>query len=232
MPNSLIQQSGAIDALLSEYAAGTLPLPVRRIVEAHLEMTPSNLRFIEALEMFAGAELEAIEPVPLSDRDASLAAVFASGETENPAPRAIPAHFSDDRADAAASTPPDALPAAIASYLPGGIASAKWRRRLPSLKECRLDEHDGIVTNLVWVRRGAAIPSHTHHGTEITLVLAGGFTDGPMHIGRGGIAVADDSVDHRPIADADEDCLCVTITDAPLRLTGPIGRLFAPLMRG
>lgn len=224
MPTSHIQQTDAVDTLLAEYAAGTLPLPVRRIVEAHLEMTPGNRRFVEALEMVGGAELEAIEPLPLGDRDAMLAAVFATGDA--------PAASGRPTEAARSSRPADALPEALAPFLPGGLATAKWRRLLPSLKECQLDEQDGIVTKLVWVRRGAAIPSHTHHGTEITLVLSGGFTDGPDHAARGDIIVADDSVDHRPIADADEDCICIAITDAPLRLTGPIGRLFAPLMRG
>ncbi len=224
MPTSHIQQTDAVDTLLAEYAAGTLPLPVRRIVEAHLEMTPGNRRFVEALEMIGGAELEAIEPLPLGDRDAMLAAVLATGDAPAASGRTIEA--------ARSSRPADALPEALAPFLPGGLATAKWRRLLPSLKECQLDEQDGIVTKLVWVRRGAAIPSHTHHGTEITLVLSGGFTDGPDHAARGDIIVADDSVDHRPIADADEDCICIAITDAPLRLTGPIGRLFAPLMRG
>lgn len=221
MSSSHIHQSSAVDALLSEYAAGTLPLPVRRVVEAHLEMTPGNRRFVAALETFAGAELEAIEPVALADRDQRLAAIFALDEA--PAEQATAG-----RRPAAAGV----LPAALGEVLPGGLEGVKWRRLLPSLKECRLDERDGLVTNLVWVRRGAAIPSHTHHGTEITLVLAGGFTDGGTHVGRGDIVVADESVDHRPVADAEEDCVCVTITDAPLRLTGPIGRLFAPLMRG
>jgi putative transcriptional regulator len=226
MPTSHIQQTDAVDTLLAEYAAGTLPLPVRRIVEAHLEMTPGNRRFVEALEMVGGAELEAIEPQPLADRDARLAAIFAQGDAVTAPGRGAAAQAMSD------ARPADALPSALSDYLPGGVATAKWRRLLPSLKECQLDEQDGIVTKLMWVRRGAAIPSHTHHGTEITLVLSGGFTDGPYHAARGDIVVADDSVDHRPIADADEDCICIAITDAPLRLTGPIGRLFAPLMRG
>ncbi len=222
MPTSHIEQSDAVDALLSDFAAGTLPLPVRRIVEAHLEMTRGNRAFVEALEMIGGAELEAIEPMPLTDREAMLAAVFASDAVAPARAAARPAPV---------ARPADALPASLAPYLPGGLSTAKWRRLLPGLKECQLDEQDGIVTKLVWVRRGSAIPSHTHHGSEITLVLAGGFTDGPHHAARGDIVVADDAVDHRPIADADEDCICVAITDAPLRLTGPIGRLFAPLMR-
>jgi putative transcriptional regulator len=34
-----------------------------------------------------------------------------------------------------------------------------------------------------------------------------------------------------PTADDDGDCVCLAVTDAPLRLTGPIGRLFNPFIR-
>ena len=46
------------------------------------------------------------------------------------------------------------------------------------------------------------------------------------------IAYADDDVDHRPIADEGEDCLCFAVTEGSLRLTGPVGRFFAPFLRG
>ena len=42
---------------------------------------------------------------------------------------------------------------------------------------------------------------------------------------------ADSHVDHRPVADEDEDCLCLIVTDAPLRLTGWLGRLLNPFIR-
>ncbi len=48
------------------------------------------------------------------------------------------------------------------------------------------------------------------------------------HFLRGDLAEADGSVDHRPIADPGEDCLYLAVTDAPLRLTGPVGRLLNP----
>jgi putative transcriptional regulator len=32
-------------------------------------------------------------------------------------------------------------------------------------------------------------------------------------------------VNHTPVADDDEDCICFAVTDAPLRLTGPVGRI-------
>jgi len=60
---------------------------------------------------------------------------------------------------------------------------------------------------------------------EMTLVLAGGFSDDFGHYRRGDLATADASVAHRPIADLDEECICLVVTDAPLYLTGRVGRV-------
>jgi putative transcriptional regulator len=49
------------------------------------------------------------------------------------------------------------------------------------------------------------------------------------HYRRGDIAIADQEVDHRPVADREEDCICFAVTDAPIRLTGPVGRLLQRL---
>ncbi len=66
---------------------------------------------------------------------------------------------------------------------------------------------------------GARLPSHTHEGSEYTLVLKGGFTDVLGHFRRGDVAIADQNVDHSPLADPDEDCFCFVVLDAPIRLT-------------
>ncbi len=75
------------------------------------------------------------------------------------------------------------------------------------------------------------MPSHTHAGLELTLVLQGGFCDRTGHFLRGDVAEADSDVDHRPVADDDGPCLCLAVTDAPLRLTGRVGRMLNPFVR-
>ena len=75
------------------------------------------------------------------------------------------------------------------------------------------------------------MPSHTHHGTELTLVLTGGFKDEDGHYVAGDVAFADGDVDHKPIADEGEDCICFAVTAGRLQLTGPVGRWFAPFIR-
>ena len=78
---------------------------------------------------------------------------------------------------------------------------------------------------MLWIRGGRRMPSHTHEGSEITLVLSGAFSDVTGRYARGDIAIAEADLDHRPMTDAGEDCLCFAVTDAPLHLTGPVGRL-------
>jgi putative transcriptional regulator len=94
-----------------------------------------------------------------------------------------------------------------------------------------LREFSSFRTRLMRIKSGTAMPAHTHEGIELTLVLAGGFSDETGHFLRGDLAEADATIDHRPVADPGEDCLCLAVTDAPLRLTGPIGRLLNPFLR-
>ena len=95
---------------------------------------------------------------------------------------------------------------------------------LPGLRECRIATGDGMSAVLYKIRAGRKMPQHSHEGSEVTLVLRGGFRDEGGHFRRGDIAVADEHLDHVPVADEDEECLCFAVLDAPLRLTGPIGR--------
>ena len=57
------------------------------------------------------------------------------------------------------------------------------------------------------------------------LVLSGGFRDRCRQFLRGDVAISDESVDHRPLVDQDGGCVCLSVTDAPLRFTGPFGWL-------
>ena len=75
------------------------------------------------------------------------------------------------------------------------------------------------------------MPQHTHHGNELTLVLKGAFTDETGLYARGDVAFATSDIDHQPVAEADEECLCFAVVDGGLRLTGPVGRFLNVFMR-
>lgn len=207
-----------LDTLLARYVTGDVPEPVRVMLQAHLELSGKNRGFVRDLEALGGAMLEGLEPAPVGDRDKRLAEIFAQDQ-ERPVP--APA---DTQAD-------PVLPAALVHYLGHGLDGVRWRSQLPGLKVCAVDNPDGVEANLYWIRAGTAMPHHTHEGSEITLVLKGAFSDVTGHYARGDLSVADETVDHRPRAGEGEDCICFAVIDAPLRLTGPIGRFLNPFLK-
>jgi putative transcriptional regulator len=75
------------------------------------------------------------------------------------------------------------------------------------------------------------IPMHTHRGREYTLVLAGGFKENGSQYGVGDFTLRDASDVHRPVVDSDEECVCLIVLDAPIKLTGILGRLVNPFLR-
>ena len=205
--NRLQDPAKPLDALLAAYCVGALDRPTHALVASHLLLNPRNRRFVAALEDLAAGEVERGAPAPLSDRDARLAAVFASV-----APIVAPALHS-------------VLPAPLARLVGSEIADLKWRKKLPGVREYRVSESDRGEASLLWISGGSRVPSHTHEGSEVTLVLRGAFNDVTGRYGRGDIAIADADLDHRPMTSDGEDCICFAVTDAPLRLTGPVGRI-------
>lgn len=206
-----------LDALLARYVAGSLPAPARVLVESHMEMRPGSRAFVADLERLAGDTLASLPPSDMSDRDAALARVFASSpDAVRPEPASGPRHM-------------PGMPSALRDFVGFDIDSVPWRTKLPGFREYDLGEVDGCHASMFWLRPGRRVPTHTHHGCEITLVLQGAFSDGVGRYGPGDISVADEDVDHRPVAERDAPCIGFAVTDAPLRLTGSFRQLIGDL---
>jgi putative transcriptional regulator len=207
----------SIEALLALYAGGLLPEPAMVLVAAHLEINPFNRAFVDGLEELDGNALEAQEPVALGNSDDRLRAVMAAPEPEDAPP-------------AAPQSPCGIFPPTLTRFLGFDADSAPWRPKMPGFHECDLGEIDGCQVDLYRIRPGRAVPEHTHGGSEITLVLDGAFGDARGRFARGDISLADETVDHRPVAETDRPCICMAVMDAPLRLTGSLGRRLADIV--
>jgi putative transcriptional regulator len=208
-------KSDNMDALLARYVAGRLPLPANVLVESHLEIKPENRELVQGLEAIGGDVLEAEEAISLKDRDKSLDAIFNS----------VPPHEEKQ-----AKHSGHVFPSALLDFVGCDAENVPWRSKLPGFREYDLGEIDGCHASLLWIKPGRAMPSHTHEGTELTIVLDGAFCDTTGRYGRGDISVADESVDHRPVAEEGRPCICFAVTDAPLRLTGSFGRRLADIV--
>lgn len=211
-------QIDTVDALMAHYVAGSLPEPARVLVAAHLEMQPVNRLIVRDLETLAGEALEQLPPATLTDKDAQLAAIFAS--TARPVTKAPPP----------APFRPGHLPKALRDLIGFDVADIPWRTKLPGFKEFELGDIDGCEVSLMWIRPGRKLPTHTHQGVELTLVLDGAYSDVRGRYGPGDISVADDAVVHRPVAEADRPCIAFSVLEAPIKFKGSLTQLIGDLI--
>jgi putative transcriptional regulator len=211
--------------LLIDYATGALGEAEAIVVATHLALCPDCRASVGAFEAMGGAMLDEIAPLPVGAHllDSVMARLDAMPAAEPP--MAAPA-----RRPAVGGTVP-LIPQPLRGYLGGDVGDVAWRPVMRGLDEHRIACPGDATVRLMRIRAGVAMPQHTHHGRELTLVLAGGFTDATGHYLRGDLSLSDGSVDHVPTADDDGDCICVAVTDAPLRLTGRLGRLLNPFIR-
>lgn len=207
----------SMDVLLARYVAGTLPKPVAVLVAAHLELCPDSRMLVRALEASAGDLLEAEDPLPLTAHKAMLNAVLASlGDRTGQ--------------DEARKQPCAVMPRVLRDFVGYTADTIPWKTKLPGFREYDIGDIDGCHVSMMWIKPGRKMPAHTHDGMELTLVLDGAFSDTKGRFGRGDISIADDSVDHRPMAENDRACIAFAVTDAPLRMTGPLHQRIADIL--
>ncbi len=205
-----------LDGLMARYVAGTLPYPAHVLVQSHLELQPTNRGFVRGLEAMAGMVLDEMAvDQPVADRDRRLDAIFASAA---PAPAL---------AEPATSS---IMPRALRDFVGFDVADVPWRTKLPGFREYDIGDIDGCHVSMFWIRPGRPIPSHTHEGSELSLVLDGAFTDTNGRYGRGDISIANESIDHRPVAEKERPCIGFAVTDAPLRFTGSLRQRLSDLL--
>jgi putative transcriptional regulator len=114
----------------------------------------------------------------------------------------------------------------------GNLDELDWKKVTRSLRIADLGEIEGAAEfSLYHIAEGGRIPQHNHSGTEMTLVLQGGFSDesGSYHAGDFIIREAGDI--HAPTALPGSDCICLAVLEAPLRFTRWHHRWLSPLLQ-
>ena len=211
--------------LLMDYAAGACSEPASLFIATHLALCPHCRDEMEKMEWLGGTLLDS--PTEVAVNPDSLTQVMAKLDQSAP-----DNGTGRERISGAGEAGPQAqIPRPLSDYVGRSFNDIQWRQLIPGFSEHRLDKLEGVRASLLRIRPGKNMPLHSHDGSELVMVLSGGYHDKFGSFKRGDVAVADAEVEHQPIADLGEDCICLSITDAPLRLTGPIGRLINPFVR-
>jgi putative transcriptional regulator len=205
------------DQLLMAYSAGQLPEAFNLVVATHVSMCDECRARLASFDAVGGALIEEIEEIAMGE--AALEAALARIEGLPQATRSEPLK------------PAGIFPAPLADYVGGDLDAVRWRRIGGGVKQAILPTGRDATARLLYIPAGVAVPDHGHKGMELTLVLQGAFADENDRFGRGDIEIADEEVEHTPVALAGEDCICLAVTDAPLRFRGLVPRLAQPLFR-
>lgn len=207
---------------LMAHAAGTLPAAMALVVGCHIEGCARCRREMQSAESIGGRVLESMPAKPLTEgaRNAVLARLDTAVTAAPQSAVSVPL------ADAAQGS---FLPRMLKSLLNiDDYNQLKWRKLAPGIEKFNLPLTEG-KSFLLRIGAGLAMPVHTHKGSELTLLLQGGYHDelGSFHVGD--VADLDGSTEHQPVAFDDEACICLAGMDAGLKFRGWIPTLMKPI---
>ena len=208
------------DALMLDYAAGSSHPAAELAVAAHLTFCPRCRRTSRLLEAVGGHFVAASAEAPP-----------ASGTLDKIMTRLAADPGAQPSRPAAAAPPHAVFPTPLREVLGCDVDGVPWRRLGMGAYHHVIPTHDpGATARLLLIPAGRRVPMHTHTGTELTLVLRGAFSDATGVFGRGDLQEADDGLVHQPQAAPSEDCICLAVTEAPLRFKRWAARLVQPLL--
>lgn len=207
------------DEWILAYAAGNLSEAKATLVATHASFHPSLRERIGTAEAVGGALMDEAGEASLSD-----------GFFDRLMDR-----IEDAKQDVETESAPVAdarMPQPLADYLGTDLDNLKWRFMGPGMKQVKLwTGKDGEKLWLLKAKGGTEIPEHGHNGHEFTLVLQGSYSVDGVRYGVGDLEIAEDDIDdHRPMINEGEDCICLVVTEAPIRLKSWVARAFQPFI--
>ncbi len=199
------------DDLLLGYSAGTLAEAFNLVVATHISLCDDCRARLGSFDAIGGEVVNDAAPVPLSDD--CLAATLQMISAQKPV------------ADVQPVRRVGIFPAPLQDYVSGDLDAVKWRKIGGGVSQMVLRTSDAATVRLLRIPGGTAVPDHGHSGMELTLVLQGAFVDECDRFATGDIEVANEDLNHTPVAEAGPDCICLAASDAPLVFKGLIPRI-------
>ncbi|CUH54219.1 ChrR family anti-sigma-E factor [Shimia marina] len=201
------------EPMLAAYAAGTLPHAFSVVVATHISMCSECRAVVEAHEAVGGIVL-----------DDMLRADVSSSMKSN-----VLAMLDDPFQDTPVYQRRGPYPGPVMEALKG--QEPRWKKLGMGVRQDILSEDKHGSVRLLYIPPGQAVPDHGHNGLELTLVLQGSFSDETGQFGVGDVEVADETLEHTPIAGMEDVCICLAATDARLRFNAFVPRLLQPIFR-
>jgi putative transcriptional regulator len=203
-------------ALLAAFASGTLDRGQHVAIATHLVGCPRCRSWVRSMEQVGGTVLTSLPPAAMST--GALAGVEA--------------RLNDPGAPARVAAVPEVSIAGLPRFV-RRYAFGNWQWIAPRvhLRPITLPAESPTRVFLLRSGPGTKMLAHSHVGIEMTCILSGAFSHDGGRFGPGDFDLGDETVDHRPLVEAGEDCICLVAMQGELRLKGILGRLAQPFVR-
>ena len=208
------------EELLLDYATGALDEGCSIALATHLALCPECRQKVAEMEAIGAAFMETAMPTSVTKALCAVLSELSDDDVETGV-------FVSENVDSTSFVFPEPL----RGYIGGDLDQVPWQRLGLGVYQSVIPTGDKqSVSRLLRIPTGKPVPTHSHGGLELTLVLCGAFSDETGHYGRGDFQEADETLKHQPHALAGEDCICLAVTDAPLRFSSLAARMVQPFI--
>ncbi|MEY4589090.1 MAG: Anti-sigma-E factor ChrR [Pseudomonadota bacterium] len=204
--------------LLTEYTNGSCDWALAILIKTHLEHCRLCRSQVHQMEQLGAALLSFGPSVEVADE--CLDQLWQSID-ELPASNSVPPPCVEPNMQEL----PKLIQRLVKPELP-------WKKISKHLKQKRLvTGQNKYEVALQSIKSGGQVSTHDHRSTEYTLVLQGSFSDADGIYNAGDFIQRQPGQIHKPTASQNEDCLCLTAVEQPVRLTHWLGRFINPFLR-
>lgn len=196
-------------SMLVEYASGSLELAPTISITTHLQFCETCRAQVNSLNSIGGEMLSESDAQTVSD-DLLNRVLDCLEDKPAPAPVKTSKHVDPVAQD---------LPRYIQGLLPAKELS--WRSLSSSVRMSPIPVGESRnELSLLRIKAGGKTPEHGHKGRELTVVLKGSFSDEDGVYQEGDFLVREPGDIHRPQASMQTECICLSVLEAPIKLTG------------
>ncbi|WP_051279560.1 ChrR family anti-sigma-E factor [Hellea balneolensis] len=199
------------DDVITDYAIGALSPAKHVMLACQSEISQAVSERVAFQEDLAASMLE-------DGSSQSLSPLFMGNVLANLPPQ--------ERSDLNTSSDPEngLAPKSLRHMLGHGLQDMNWKSLVPGVAVHDImgdrKTKDGDRLYLLKAKGGMKMPEHSHNGEEWTLILTGSYTVGEQLFTRGDMHIEDESETHSPHIDEGEDCICLVMTQGPLKMQG------------
>lgn len=218
--------------LLNAFVEGELPASLSAAIAVHVELCDICAKNIQHITKDAAANIFS-EDISIYNSSAGNTDIDKHSKNQDVFDAMIDSITDDESISEDIQFEPLEIEIKGTTYpLPSALRSISmmgWQR-MGELSRARLNLNEGpIHSSLLHIDKNGKVPSHTHKGFELTLLLEGSFEDERGTYVKGDFIWLTNEVTHTP--HTKEGCLCLTVADDALQFTQGLSKMLNPIGR-